>query len=156
MPKTTKPIKRSCYRCRKAKPLKQFVADKSKAFGYGHICVACNKDDCRARHARNYRNGPYRNTRLRKKYGITSVQYDQMLVAQASKCALCGTSAPGGRWDMFVVDHCHETLAVRALLCNDCNIGIGAFGDQPERLRAAAAYLEGHRDKGLPPALADR
>jgi hypothetical protein len=44
-----------------------------------------------------------------------------------------------------VVDHCHDTGAVRALLCIQCNAGLGHFDHNPARLRAAASYVERFR-----------
>jgi hypothetical protein len=59
-----------------------------------------------------------------------------MRADQFSKCDVCG-----GR-KRLVIDHDHKTGRVRSLLCVTCNLGLGAFKDNPELLRAAALYLE--------------
>lgn len=82
------------------------------------------------------------------RYGITTDQYDELLAAQGGGCAICGTTNPRGR-GRFHVDHDHACCpgqyscggCVRGLLCGACNPGLGAFGDDPDRLIAAAAYL---------------
>ena len=63
-----------------------------------------------------------------------------MLEAQGGLCAIC-EEAPADH-----VDHDHETGAVRALLCFNCNGGLGQFRDDATVLRAAADYVEHHRD----------
>lgn len=85
-----------------------------------------------------------RRAKLKKKYGISTEQYDEMLRRQQGVCAVCGEVNPDGR--RLAVDHEHETGQVRGLLCTMCNRGIGSMRDDPERLRAAAAYLEGYED----------
>lgn len=75
-----------------------------------------------------------------RKYGLTLESFDEMLAEQVGKCAVCGRELVPGRG--LHVDHNHSTGSVRALLCNGCNVGIGAFGESPEALRAAADYLE--------------
>ena len=62
-----------------------------------------------------------------------------MFDAQGGLCAICQT-APAVH-----VDHDHETGAVRALLCFNCNGGLGQFRDDPALLQAAADYVERHR-----------
>ena len=76
------------------------------------------------------------------KYGLTLLDYDEMVKAQNGRCRICGTTASGIAGEVWAVDHDHITKRVRALLCSNCNAGLGLFGDSPERLRAAADYLE--------------
>lgn len=77
-------------------------------------------------------------------YGITHDQYQAMLEDQSNACAICGsTEWPAAQHAGSPhVDHDHATGRVRGLLCGHCNNGLGMFRDDPERLRAAADYLE--------------
>ncbi len=82
---------------------------------------------------------------LRKEYGLTPEQYATMLAEQDERCAICGepeTSVQRGKVVRLAVDHNHQTHKVRALLCSACNRAIEAMKESPERLRAAANYLE--------------
>jgi len=45
------------------------------------------------------------------------------------------------------IDHCHQTGKIRGLLYRRFNIGLGLFEDNPDLLRAAADYLEKHKDE---------
>ena len=94
-------------------------------------------------YAREYgRKNPQRaRDRLFKKYGITAQQYDEMFQNQNGGCAICGKEKNGKKMN-FVIDHDHLTGNVRALLCTQCNAGIGNFMDSPSLLRQAATYLE--------------
>jgi hypothetical protein len=72
-----------------------------------------------------------------RKYGLTIEQYEQMLEEQNKRCRICAKefrSEPH-------IDHDHATGAVRALLCSECNTGLGLFRDDPELLLAAANYV---------------
>lgn len=80
------------------------------------------------------------------RHGITLEQYNDMLLAQENKCAICTrifTDTPH-------IDHDHNCCpktsscgrCVRGLLCGDCNPALGAFGDSIETLEAAIRYLK--------------
>lgn len=72
-------------------------------------------------------------------YSMSIDEWDERLIAQSGRCAICGHAAD------LVVDHCHATKMVRALLCPTCNSGLGHFKDDPVALRAAAEYVEKYR-----------
>ena len=84
----------------------------------------------------------FRARELMKKFGLTMAAYSEMLAAQGGVCAICAGAQSHGK--SMAVDHDHETGAVRALLCDNCNRGIGLFRDSPELCRAVADYLEKH------------
>lgn len=83
-----------------------------------------------------------RRAQLRRKYGITLEQHDQMVIAQGGRCAICRTNDPGNTSGTWPVDHCHTTGKVRALLCNACNAMLGHSKDSIETHKAAIAYLD--------------
>jgi len=95
-------------------------------------------------------------------YKITPADYDRLRIAQDYRCAICRRhedelpvvsrggrprkdGSPSAAAPVLVVDHCHDDGRVRALLCQGCNVGLGGFGDNPERLERAAEWLRGVR-----------
>ncbi len=86
-----------------------------------------------------------REKELQKNFGITSDQYLKMAAEQGDVCAICLTPetllGKGGEIRPLCVDHCHTTGQVRGLLCANCNLALGHFKDQQERLRSAMEYL---------------
>ena len=69
---------------------------------------------------------------------LTDAEYNVLLERQGGSCAICGEKSR----DRLVVDHDHETGAVRGLLCSHCNLGLGLCRDNPVRINAAVAYLD--------------
>ena len=101
-------------------------------------------DDCLRRAFNERARRKWREGYLRRTYGISLEDYEQMLDAQDARCAICSTTEPGGRHDGFVVDHDHSTGAVRSLLCSNCNAAIGLLCEDPAVLRSAIDYLRRH------------
>ncbi len=92
---------------------------------------------------RNYRK--QRNP-LRNRYKLTVDEYNQMLITQNKRCAICNTDTPKGQ-GRFHIDHCHESGKIRGLLCHACNIGLGHFKDNPESMIKAANYIISSREE---------
>ena len=81
-----------------------------------------------------------RERQLKRLYGLTLLQYNQMLEKQYGRCKICGKTEER---KSLHVDHDHETGRVRGLLCDDCNKALGFFHDDLALLYNAVDYLEG-------------
>ncbi|WP_431832476.1 endonuclease VII domain-containing protein [Brucella melitensis] len=127
---------KNCKKCGEMKAVSEFYKDKKSKDGLRSHCKPCHytyykKDYSKAREMN-----------LKRLYGITLEEYEAMLLKQDGVCAICGlTERVEGR--ALAVDHCHATGAVRGLLCSACNIALGKFEDDTERLRKAITYLGG-------------
>jgi hypothetical protein len=78
--------------------------------------------------------------RQRGMVGMTYDLYEQMLIDQNNKCAICNLEHTDIK--KLHVDHCHNTGKVRGLLCSNCNNGMGKLGDSIERLELVINYLK--------------
>ncbi len=76
---------------------------------------------------------------LKKTYGMTPEQWDEMFESQGHSCAICRSDQTSFSW---CVDHDHEAGEVRGILCHGCNVLIGMAKDHPEVLDDAKRYLE--------------
>ena len=78
-----------------------------------------------------------------RRYGfwLEKEDYDAKVRMQDGECMICGGDNNG---KTLHTDHDHKTGNVRDLLCKGCNKALGMMNDDPDRLRAAADYLEDH------------
>jgi len=125
-----------CPDCKKTLPLDKFYCRKS-GNGYKPYCKFCFSK--RAKQWRNenieHHKEYQRNNKLKKNYGITLDDYDEMLFEQGGKCVICGISENYLKRNLDV-DHDHKTGKVRGLLCIKCNTTLGwyeSFKDQIDR-----------------------
>ena len=81
---------------------------------------------------------------LRKMYGISTRDYEDMIRIQGGRCSLCGDSFSTENRNPCV-DHDHKTGVVRGILHNKCNRALGLLRDDPAMCDLAAAYLRGNR-----------
>lgn len=82
------------------------------------------------------------NNRLKRKYGISLAQRNEMFDAQGKKCKICRCDTPPGRRG-WMVDHCHSTGRVRGILCQHCNTALGSVKDSVLVLEQCIKYLSG-------------
>ena len=77
---------------------------------------------------------------IEKTYGITSEEYEELYRAQGGRCAICQRATGARR--RLAVDHDHDSLLVRGLLCKTCNYKIlGHLRDDTEALQRAIDYI---------------
>jgi hypothetical protein len=98
-----------------------------------------------------YKNNPqkmrqYQLRRFFDLYGITMEQYKVMYDNQEGKCPICGRHE-NELVKSLCIDHDHKTGSIRDLLCVKCNVGLGWFDDDIERLSSAILYLKKHNQK---------
>lgn len=148
-----------CAKCGETKPRAAFSPNRLRRDGLGlsSYCKSC----INAKTRENYRLDPAKHIarsdvwrranqprvtrrrvgeRVRLLYGLTPEAFAQLRAAQNDRCGIC--NGPFEKWPN--VDHDHVTGAMRALLCRNCNLGLGHFKDRPDLLELAAAYLETH------------
>ncbi len=157
-----------CGKCKQAKPIEEFHRDKSRKDGHYTWCKNCsneagkfwrrkhkeqvrvygaqyyakNKKHCRKliKRWRQAHKDHSRNKYLKRVYGITSEQYEEILIGQKECCAICGDHQSKFKRRLHV-DHNHETGEIRGLLCTNCNRMLGHAQDSKDILMRGVQYL---------------
>jgi hypothetical protein len=157
-----------CKVCGELKPLSDFYAAAGMRDGHRNDCKSCNlaakkartppevnrervrrwqrenPEKYRAKQQQYARSGQKaawnRQSYLKRTYGITVEQYEEMLAVQGGVCMICKQPRPENR--TLHVDHDHATGEIRGLLCFRCNNALGDFEEQYELFRRAADYLD--------------
>ncbi|WP_030324361.1 endonuclease VII domain-containing protein [Streptomyces sp. NRRL B-3229] len=113
-----------CRTCGEVKPRSEWHRNATASDGLSTRCKSCRAAQSRRDH-------------LKRQYGITEAERDELVASQGGVCCICLAAVPEH------VDHCHKTGRVRGVLCFSCNAALGQFKDRPDAIRRAAAYLEG-------------
>jgi len=111
--------RKRCRTCNELRSLEEFP--QTKAGRLKGTCDLCYK--LRAEEKRN------------RQYSLESGELQELKQSQQSKCAICFREVP------LCVDHNHDTGAIRGLLCQSCNTGLGFFKDSITLLKNAQMYL---------------
>lgn len=160
-------MSKACTKCKETKLFAEFYKSRSNS-GYRSWCKQCTLEKDKERYHSNpeYKDSKIgklrhkwntdpeawskrqltvRKSHLKRHYGMTLQQYQDLFDGQGGCCAICGEHHENVPHKQLMVDHCHETGKVRQLLCDLCNTALGKFRDKPELLDKAAAYLRKHR-----------
>lgn len=78
-------------------------------------------------------------------YGLDKHDIANRMLEQAHACAICKVDISG----RYVIDHNHNCCpqlktcgkCIRGLLCGGCNLGLGAFKDNPNYMLSAIKYI---------------
>lgn len=144
---------KTCSKCKVDQPIEMFYRN------HGNQCKPClniqaknwvikNPERRKAISKRHYDKQAHRVRRqwvLRRYFNMSIERYEEMLKEQEGKCAICSRIPDGSEKRKLAVDHDHKSGTVRALLCGECNRGLGLFKDDPELMQKAAKYLNDYR-----------
>ena len=122
---------RKCSQCKKVKSIDEFNNHKGNPLNKSYLCRPCATAN-----------------QKRIKFGITVQEYNKLLKKQKGVCAICSKPervVSKGKLKSLAVDHSHKDKKVRGLLCSACNLGIGCFDDNIEKLELAIKYLNRKR-----------
>jgi hypothetical protein len=134
---------RTCGKCGLDKTLSEYGRYRLRGNVRWRLhCKKCRNEEQKSR----YSSSPETQERMKAtakrqmlaKYGLTVESLQAAKEVQEFRCAACSLERP------LCVDHDHRTGLVRGLLCKQCNFAIGSLGDSPERMVAAARYVDLH------------
>ncbi len=132
---------KNCPKCKQILPATPvyFYRRKRGKYGLDSYCKEC---------LRIY----YTLRSIKKRYGISKNQFEQMIMKQNNSCAICGVKFadlfhPHNKQSFTYhasaprVDHNHKTGNIRGLLCDRCNLLIGEAHENTLVLVNAIRYL---------------
>jgi hypothetical protein len=81
-----------------------------------------------------------------KKLGIvnppeTREEYEDMVADLGNICPAHGGPTEGGHGNGWALHHDHKTGRVIGLVCAKCNMGMGQFGDDPDRMMRVVFWM---------------
>jgi hypothetical protein len=146
-------MQRVCRICNQLKSECEFVFGKKTNRKFNH-CIECDRERGRVYYAKNREkklsyqaeydkqnrdavSKTNKNKKLKNRYGITLQEYESMMLSQMNRCKICNDDSK-----KLYVDHCHSSGRVRALLCHNCNAGIGHFRERKDIFENAIKYIE--------------
>ena len=152
--------KRPCIDCKEIKSFFEFYMRSKNNGRPKSICKKCDnirwgnyrsKDENKSKLRKSGQNWSLKNSvrkaatsrswYLKRDFGITLEEYNEMLRQQNEVCSICGRKERIKRFKNLAVDHDKVSGKIRGLLCNHCNTAIGKLDHSVELLQSAINYL---------------
>lgn len=132
-----------CGTCKEEKEADKFSRKSESRTGYSSRCKSCHNEYVRTIWYPKNKDKQIRSSAKWKKANkvkVMAYSYDSTLdevqaILDKQNCEICGKT------EKLVIDHDHKTNKVRGRLCHGCNVAIGFFEEDLDRLRAAIVYL---------------
>lgn len=142
-----------CKVCNAEESRNYYKQHKKESQIYRHNYYRCNKHQLSIYHKNRYHNNP--DIRLRKSLGRMKKEtgcsldelvefYTTQLDKQQGRCVICDIHISETNTRLHI-DHDHSKKGIkslRALLCSNCNSGIGNLRDSSELCQRAFQYLQ--------------
>ncbi len=134
-----------CRRCKLDKPVTEYYKAHRNTDRLQSYCKPCgikNGAEWRKRPSSKIKD---KQRKLITRYGVTQLQYNDLLESQNGLCKICSvppTSKRNQEKYSLSVDHCHKTGKIRGLLCKSCNLAVGGVADNIEWAYGIAKYLK--------------
>lgn len=162
----------TCTKCGESKPQEEYYKQPRNKSGYMGHCKVCERKRKADHTKKQKRANPEawservrqytasykqrhpdrvkeqeRRRNLRQMYGISVEQYEEMLVRQNGRCAIC-YDIPRNR--RFAVDHDHSCCpgrkscgkCIRKLLCSRCNTALGLLHEDVAIIESMLEYVK--------------
>ena len=124
---------KTCIKCQEVKPIEAFMTRENLKSGKSSYRTECKE--------------------CARKKGVLRKSLEKLHPRPTDPnycCPICNKNEKelknNGRWsdrNVWCLDHDHITLAFRGWICNNCNIAIGRFEDNPIIVLKAHEYLKG-------------
>lgn len=133
---------RRCCLCKEVKNIEEFCMLYGNPRNRKYSCKICETkriEEWRKNNPEKFKLAQRRNN-LKRNYGITVEQYEEMYKKQNGLCAVCGNEEV--QRQVLSVDHDHNTNKVRGLLCHKCNRALGLLQDDVSIIKKMLGYLK--------------
>lgn len=141
---------KTCCVCKQSKELNRFHKNKDSKDGRQRRCAECATTANIARYKErknsllSYQQEYDKLNRERikvrkamKVYGLSEKRVKELFKIKC--CEICGKEKP------LNIDHCHDSLKVRGMLCTPCNTALGSLRDSKDLLLKAINYIDTHQ-----------